>query len=268
MNKDIYEKKFNEYLSLAENGIKEFFIPATEVEKAMEYTLSAGGKRVRPVVALAVCDMLGGKVEDALPYAISIELIHTYSLIHDDLPCMDNDDERRGKPACHITYGEGLALLAGDGLLTKAFEVAASGKYPKAVSIIADNAYKMVLGQGNEFVNLDGVVSVDNTLEIYAQKTSALLVAAAVCGGVAANASDEVLGKLNDFALNLGLAFQVIDDLLDEDDESSLFISAVGREKAALYAAELSQKAYSAVSGFENNEFINELINRLLHRKG
>ncbi len=268
MNNEIYEKKFNAYLSLAQKGIKEFFVPDTEVEKAMEYTLSAGGKRVRPVIALAVCDMLGGDLKNALPYAVAIELIHTYSLIHDDLPCMDNDDERRGKPACHIAFGEGIALLAGDGLLTKAFEVAASGKYPKTISVLAENAYKMVLGQGSEFVNKVEELSVDNILDIYAQKTSALLVAAAVCGGIAAGASDEILETLKEFALNLGLAFQVVDDLLDADDEDSLFITAVGRERAGVYAAEFSEKAFAAVSAFENNEFIIETVSRLLHRKG
>ena len=130
MNSKLFELVFSEYLTIAEEGLEEYFAPTAEVEKAMEYTLSAGGKRVRPVLALAVCDMLGGDVAKALPYAVAIELIHTYSLIHDDLPCMDNDDERRGKPACHVAFGEGIALLAGDGLLTKAFEVAAKGANP------------------------------------------------------------------------------------------------------------------------------------------
>lgn len=268
MNDKLFELVFNEYLTIAEEGIEEFFTPCAEVEKAMEYTLSAGGKRVRPVLALAVCDMLGGDVTKALPYAVAIELIHTYSLIHDDLPCMDDDAERRGKPACHIVFGEGMALLAGDGLLTKAFEIAAKGESLEAIAVIAANAYKMVLGQGSEFVNKDVSVSVDNTLEIYSHKTSALLVGAAVCGALAAGAKKEDIEKIEEFALNLGLAFQVIDDLLDADEEDSLFISAVGRKKAEEYAAEFSEKAYAAVSDFKKNEFVTELINKLLHRKG
>jgi geranylgeranyl diphosphate synthase type II len=236
------------------------------VRDMLLYSLESGGKRVRPLLTLLFCRAAGGDWKNALPFACAVEYVHTYSLIHDDLPCMDDDDERRGRPSCHVAFGEALALLAGDGLLTKAFSVASEGGSAKAVRVISDCAYEMALGQADEFVNKDADLSVDNILEIYARKTGALLVAAAVCGGVAAGAEGETLDKLRDFALNLGLAFQLRDDLLDAEGEQSLLIAAAGRAAAEKLAAEYTQKAEDALACFGNNDFLMTLTDKLLHR--
>lgn len=267
MNDALFEKKLSDYSSLAEGLLNRCFESYGKLEEAMKYTLFAGGKRVRPVLALAVCDMLCGKAEPALPYAAAIELIHTYSLIHDDLPCMDDDAVRRGKPSCHVAYGETLALLAGDALLTKAFSVAAMGGSAAAVRVISDNAYEMAMGQAEEFVNKGEDISVDNILNIYSRKTSALLIAAAVCGGVAAGTDGETLDRLRAFALNLGLAFQICDDLLDADGEDCLLVKKLGKARVEKLAAEYSAKAENALAGFGNNAFLLALTEKLLHRK-
>lgn len=266
MNDALFEEKYSAYSSAVDDMLDRCFESYGKLEEAMNYTLFSGGKRVRPTLALAVCDMLCGKPERALPYAAAIELIHTYSLIHDDLPCMDNDDVRRGKPSSHVAFGEALALLAGDGLLTKAFSVASLGGSAEAVRVIADNAYEMAMGQAEEYVNKNEKLSVDNILNIYARKTGALLIAAAVCGGIAAGADGETLDKLSGFARDLGLAFQVRDDLLDADGEDSLLIARLGRDAAEALAAELTEKAERAISGFGNNGFLLALTEKLLHR--
>ena len=255
-----------EYASAVDDLLDRCLESYGRLEEAMNYALFPGGKRVRPALALAVCDMLCGKPDRALPYAAAIELIHTYSLIHDDLPCMDDDAVRRGKPSCHVAYGETLALLAGDALLTKAFSVASEGGSAEAVRVISDNAYEMAMGQAEEFVNKDADQSVDNILNIYARKTSALLIAAAVCGGIAAGADGETLDRLRAFALNLGLAFQVRDDLLDADCEDCPLIKKLGREGAETLAAELTAKAEDALAGFAGNGYLLAFTEKLLHR--
>ena len=266
MNDATFSEKYAAYASMAEARLRACAGSGSTLEEAMGYTLFSDGKRVRPALARAVGDMLCGEPEKALPYAAAIELIHTYSLIHDDLPCMDDDDERRGRPSCHVAFGEALALLAGDGLLTKAFSVASEGGSAEAVRVISDCAYEMALGQADEFVNKDASILVDNILEIYARKTGALLVAAAVCGGIAAGADGETLDKLRAFALNLGLAFQLRDDLLDADGEESLLIAVAGRAAAEKLAAEYTQKAEAALAGFGNKGFLLTLTDKLLHR--
>lgn len=266
MNEACFKERYARYSSAAEDMLTECVASDDKLGEAMRYTLFSDGKRVRPVLALAVCDMLCGEPERALPYACAIELIHTYSLIHDDLPCMDDDDERRGKPSNHVAFGDALALLAGDALLTKAFSVAALGGSAEAVRVISDNAYEMARGQADEYVNKDNDVSVDNIMDIYARKTSALLIASAVCGGIAAGADEETLGKLRAFALDLGLAFQVRDDLLDADGEDIPLVIKLGRAGAEKLAAEHSEKAKNALAGFDNNEFLLALTEKLLHR--
>ena len=266
MNDALFNERFTAYSALAESYLAERVKLTGPVGEAMEYSLSSGGKRIRPVLSLAVCDMLCGEPERALPYACAVELIHTYSLIHDDLPCMDDDDFRRGKPSCHVAFGEAVALLAGDGLLTKAFSVAADGGNAEAIRVISENAFKMVLGQGDEFVNADKDISVDNILEIYAGKTSALLVAAAECGGIAAEADASALERIRMFAQRLGLAFQVRDDLLDAENEDCPLVVKLGTAGAEALAEKLSCEAAEALAGFDNNDFLLTLTEKLLHR--
>lgn len=267
MNNNCFELQYDKYLEFINKYLDEKFVVDGPMQEAAKYTISSGGKRLRPVITLAVCEALGGSIQDALPYAVAIEMIHNYSLIHDDLPCMDNDDERRGKPSCHIEYGETLALLAGDGLLTKAFNIASEGKYCEAIKVISDCAYKMVVGQANEFVNIDKSFSIEKLIEIYSYKTSALFQAAAVCGAIVAKASPNTQNIINDFAYNLGVAFQLEDDLLDSDEENTMIISILGKDGAYELGKSFSDKAVEALNkSFDNNEFLQHLTNKLIKR--
>lgn len=192
---------------------------------AMKYSLMAGGKRLRPRLAMMACEALGGKAWDAVYYGAAIECVHTYSLIHDDLPSMDNDDMRRGKPTCHKKFGEATAILAGDGLLTLAFEIIAdcpltAEQNIKAVKVLsrAAGAYGMVLGQTMDMTLKNG--SREEVLSMYEKKTGALICAAASLGAIAAGGSGE---EFNNFSYNLGAAFQIRDDILDiEGNEKDL----------------------------------------------
>ncbi|MFM5980068.1 MAG: geranylgeranyl diphosphate synthase CrtE [Sphaerospermopsis kisseleviana] len=204
-------------------------IPVVYPEKiydAMRYSLLAGGKRVRPILCLATCEMIGGSIEMAMPTACAVEMIHTMSLIHDDLPAMDNDDYRRGKLTNHKVYGEDIAILAGDGLLALAFEFVAS-QTPENVPTQRTLQVIARLGKalgaaglvGGQVVDLESEGKSDISLEtlnfIHNHKTAALLEACVVCGGIIAGASPEDIQKLTRYSQNIGLAFQIIDDILD-----------------------------------------------------
>ncbi|MBQ7718228.1 MAG: polyprenyl synthetase family protein [Clostridia bacterium] len=186
------------------------------VYDAMNYSLSAGGKRIRPYLAMLACRALGGKAEDVFPFATAIEMVHTYSLIHDDLPAMDNDDLRRGKPTSHKVYGEAMAILAGDALLTEAFSVIAESDLSADKKIRAAGALSkragakgMVLGQA---LDMKGSESLDGLLLMYERKTSDLLAAALSMGAIAAGGKGD---EFDTFAKYTGIAFQVMDDILD-----------------------------------------------------
>jgi geranylgeranyl diphosphate synthase, type II len=204
-------------------------IPVVYPEKiyeSMRYSLLAGGKRLRPILCLATCEMMGGTIEIAMPTACAVEMIHTMSLIHDDLPAMDNDDYRRGRLTNHKVYGEDIAILAGDGLLAYAFEFVATQTPP---SVPRENVLQVVarLGRalgaaglvGGQVVDLESEGKSDISLEtlnfIHNQKTAALLEACVVCGGILAKAPSEDVQRLSRYAQNIGLAFQIIDDILD-----------------------------------------------------
>ncbi|MGB9826016.1 MAG: polyprenyl synthetase family protein, partial [Desulfofundulus sp.] len=200
--------------------------PAKELEKAMRYSLFAGGKRLRPILALASAEAVGADPAVALPAACALEFIHTYSLIHDDLPAMDNDDWRRGKPTNHVVFGEAQAILAGDGLLTQAFYILATGPYPPSVgreqilAAIAEiagaaGAEGMVGGQSAD-IRAQGKSGDPETLYyIHTHKTGALLKASVRVGALLAGASSSVLSSLTLYGEKLGLAFQISDDVLD-----------------------------------------------------
>ncbi|MCM0592966.1 MAG: geranylgeranyl diphosphate synthase CrtE [Gloeotrichia echinulata IR180] len=197
-----------------------------KIYESMRYSLLAGGKRVRPILCLATCEMTGGTIEMAMPTACALEMIHTMSLIHDDLPAMDNDDYRRGKLTNHKIYGEDVAILAGDGLLAYAFEFVAIHT-PKNVP--SDQVLQVIarLGRamgaaglvGGQVVDLESEGKLDTTLEtlnfIHNHKTAALLEASVVCGGILTGVSSEDLQRLTRYAQNIGLAFQIVDDILD-----------------------------------------------------
>ncbi len=251
----------------------------SSLQDAELYSLLAGGKRIRPFLLLKACTILGGSEEDALPLALAMEMVHTYSLIHDDLPSMDNDDLRRGKPTCHKKYGESTALLAGDALLTRAFETVASAeclsaeKRVSAIQILASAAgdQGMLAGQIMDIRAEKVTPSEETLLKLHAHKTGTLIRGACMLGAVAAgvlpNSGDSRLKSLSLYADRIGLAFQVIDDILDRTgDEASLgktvdsdraqgkttFLSFMSIENAERYAVILTEQAVEAISDLDD----------------
>ncbi len=262
MNNNVLES----HLELIEKSIMKF-VPSAEksyniIEDAMKYSLESGGKRVRPMLVLEFCRICGGDVEKALPFASAVEFIHTYSLIHDDLPCMDNDDMRRGKPSSHIKFGEADALLAGDALLTHAFSVLASAQLSEkqivdAVRTLSD--YAGVNGMiGGQVIDLEGEnnnLSIEDLFLMDKLKTAALITSACVLGCIAADNYDNIPSAVR-FAENLGIAFQIVDDVLDylegEDNSDiisgkSTYVSLLGIEKARAEAAKYTDAALDAL---------------------
>lgn len=223
------------------------------IHKAMRYSLFAGGKRLRPVLCLAAAEACGGKIEPALPAACAVECIHTYSLIHDDLPCMDDDDLRRGRPTSHKVFGEGIAVLAGDALLTVAFELLAAAhgtpRYPVAALVCelaqAAGSRALIAGQVADLEGEGQPVKLPQLRFIHEAKTAALLTASIRLGAMSANATPAKLEALTAFGKHLGLAFQVIDDILDVTQTSEKLGKSAGKDVAA-------QKAtYPALLGLE-----------------
>lgn len=284
--------KMNEYIEMINNELLLHLPEADqgqkEVVRAMRYSLENGGKRLRPILVLEFCRVCGGDVEKALPFACAVEYIHTYSLIHDDLPCMDNDDLRRGKPSCHKKFSEATALLAGDALLTHAFECLTSadlsdGQIASAVALLAQNAgvCGMIGGQvlDLKFETVDP--SINDLLTVHKLKTGALISAACLLGCIAADADDEMLSYASSFAYNLGIAFQIKDDLLDiygdeavlgkpvgsdEENEKSTYVTMVGIENAEKDVEVLTDKAISYLSAFDDNGFLKDLAEYLVTR--
>lgn len=255
------------HLELVENSIMNFVPSAGKsyavIEEAMKYSLESGGKRVRPMLVLEFCRICGGDVEKALPFAAAVEFIHTYSLIHDDLPCMDNDDMRRGKPSSHIKFGEADALLAGDALLTHAFTALASAELSSkqivnAVKTLSDyaGANGMI---GGQIIDLEGEnknLSLDELFLMDKLKTAALITAACVLGCIAADNYDNIPAAIR-YAENLGIAFQIVDDILDflegEDNSDiisgkSTYVSLLGLENARVEAAKYTDAALEALN--------------------
>jgi geranylgeranyl diphosphate synthase type II len=223
------------------------------IHAAMRYSIFAGGKRLRPVICLASAEVIGGKIDNALPLACALECIHTYSLIHDDLPAMDNDDFRRGKPTSHKVYGEGMAILAGDGLLTIAFEIAVQGKATSRYSYAdlvrelaaASGSQGMVGGQVADLEGEGKKISPADLRYIHENKTAALIASSIRLGAMSANATPKQLAHLTDFGQSLGLAFQVIDDILDVTQTTEKLGKSAGKDVAA-------QKAtYPALLGLD-----------------
>ena len=221
-----YKKQYGEYLARAEEALNracERYLPEeSEVCRAARYSLMGGGKRIRAVLVLAVCDMLHGSAEAAEQFAAAVEMLHCYSLIHDDLPCMDNDDMRRGKPSCHKAFGESTAMLAGDVLLTEAFEAVAGAPAPASVCVCAAQALGagagsrgMVYGQELD-LKYEALAATEEQLRlIHRHKTGALINAAIQMGGAAAQADEAQRKALEAYAYGIGLVFQIVDDVLD-----------------------------------------------------
>ena len=286
-----------QYLSRIEEALASY-LPAKDclqkdVIEAMEYSLLAGGKRIRPTLTLEFCRVCGGDVQAAMPFACAVEMIHSYSLIHDDLPCMDNSDLRRGRPANHIQYGEDIALLAGDGLLTLAFETALSPESIKlagaqrgaeAARLLAKaaGAEGMVGGQVIDLQHENQRAPIEVLLEMDRKKTGALIQAAAQMGCAVAGADQKQREAAVEYAACVGLAFQIRDDILDvisdpetlgkpvgsdDKNEKSTYVSLLGMEKAQQLVNELTQQAESALSAFsEDTAFLREFAQSLANR--
>ena len=229
-----------------------------KIYESMRYSLMAGGKRVRPILCLASCELVGGTIDMAMPTACALEMVHTMSLIHDDLPAMDNDDYRRGKLTNHKVYGENMAILAGDGLLTYAFEFIASQTKnvppERVLQVIVKfgRAFGAAGVVGGQVVDIDSEGKPDISLEtlhyIHTHKTAALLEACVLCGAMLAGADEETLQRLSRFAQNIGLAFQIIDDILDITQTQEQLGKSAGKDVAA-------QKAtYPSLLGLEESE--------------
>lgn len=287
------ERQIQEYRDYTENYLKNIYgkfrkEPQTLLFDAMEYSLLAGGKRLRPVFAYEFCRMCGGQWQDAAPFAAAIEMIHTYSLIHDDLPCMDNDDFRRGRPTNHKVFGEGMAVLAGDALLTDAFMIASSGKLPQpwtmadAISLMAEGAGSlgMVGGQVLDIMSQERELSEQEVLDIQSRKTGRLINIACCLGAMAGGASQNQFEAAAQFASGLGLAFQIRDDMLDvigtreemgkgvgTDAEKNTFVRLYGLEKCETLVQQYTDYAISALQAFEDREFIIALAKSLTDRR-
>jgi len=242
-------------------------VPPTTIHKAMRYSLFAGGKRLRPILCLAAAEACGGNTTAALPHACAVECIHTYSLIHDDLPSMDNDDLRRGRPTCHKVFGDGIAILAGDALLTIAFEIATQAKPVSRYDLrdvfrdiaVASGSRKLIAGQVADLEAEGRRVTRAQVRSIHENKTAALLTASVRLGAMAANANAKQLAAITAFGRALGLAFQVIDDILDVTQTSDKLGKSAGKDIAA-------QKAtYPAVIGLEKSRAEARRLTRRAH---
>jgi geranylgeranyl diphosphate synthase type II len=246
---------------------KESTPPAT-IHRAMRYSLFAGGKRLRPILCLAAAEACGGEINPALPLACAVECIHTYSLIHDDLPSMDNDDLRRGRPTCHKVFGEGIAVLAGDALLTIAFEIAATVQLPRRYSLpgvfseiaSAAGSRKLIAGQVADLEAEGRTLNRAQLRYIHENKTAALLTASVRLGAMTANATAKQLAAITDFGRALGLAFQVIDDILDVTQTSEKLGKSAGKDIAAKKAT------YPAVIGLEKSRAEARRLTSKAHR--
>ena len=263
---------------LVNRALGRFLPPArtrpVTIHQAMRYSLFAGGKRIRPILTLAAAEACGGTTAGAMPLACVVECIHTYSLIHDDLPAMDNDDFRRGHATSHKVYGEGIAVLTGDALLTQAFEIAAQAKgwprYPHTALIreITETAgsLKLIAGQVADLEGEGENLSIAQLRYIHERKTSALLACSVRLGGMSANCTVRQLKALTDFGYNVGLAFQVIDDILDVTQTTeelgktagkdqaaakATYPAIVGLEKSGKIAKKLTDKAFAALKPFK-----------------
>lgn len=291
-------EKITEFSSLFENGLYEYFQEYLSEYKlifeSMEYSVKNGGKRVRPLLTMLFCDACGGGVKSAIPFAQAVEFVHTYSLIHDDLPCMDNDDYRRGKLSNHKVYGEAFALLAGDGLLTAAFELISKGclegLYDSETAVSGVSALSSLAGSrgmiGGQVVDLLNENNPDADFEVLqlmdSLKTGALIEAACVLGCIAAGADEAEINAARTFAQNIGLAFQIKDDILDvtssleklgkltgsdTENNKSTYVTLLGVEKCQELVEKLTDEAMKSLDAFSENEALKEYAEYLAHRE-
>jgi len=299
-----FESILNNWVGMVNKALDNYVVeketPESNIYKAMRYSLMAGGKRLRPVLALAVCELLDGDIEEVMPYACAIEMIHTYSLIHDDLPAMDDDDYRRGRLTNHKVFGEAMAILAGDALLNFAFEIATEAAYLnamdkkgsqaiinriKAINIIsrASGASGMIGGQVVDLESEGREISSSLLEYMHRCKTGALIKAPVMVAAVLCNASEDDINCLERFADNIGLAFQIKDDILDVEGniedlgkatggdaarKKSTFVTVYGLEESKRLLHVKTKNAIDSLGKFGSKaSFLIELANYLVTRK-
>lgn len=289
------ETSYNKLTSNYQSSIEEYlkntcFVYPNEPQQtlfsAMRYSLLAGGKRLRPLFTLEFCRMCCGEWTKAMPFAAAVEMIQTYSLIHDDLPCMDDDDVRRGKPTNHKVYGEAIAVLAGDALLTAAFSYLAKADLSAEARIRAVEILSQCAGElgmvGGQVLDIEGeqkVCTAQQVLDIETRKTGALICAACMLGVIAADGNAVQLKAAETFASNLGLAFQIRDDMLDvigdqqalgkavgTDQDKNTFVQLYGLETCEHLVREHTQKAIAALDAFQENGYLIDLAHSLIDR--
>lgn len=280
----IIDDKLDQYLALKDN-------PQGIIYEAMRYSVFAGGKRLRPVLMLLTCEMCGGDINEVLPFACALEMIHTYSLIHDDLPAMDNDDLRRGKPTSHKQFGEATAILAGDALLNKAFEVVSqysgnnSDRAIKAINILAvsSGTEGMIGGQIVDMQSEGRKITLDELRYLHLNKTGAIIRSACKIGAVMSGADSVKIKAVDEFSKNLGIAFQIQDDILDvtgteaelgkpigsdAEEGKNTYVSLLGLQKSKDMSEEYSKKAKQALDIFgEKANTLKELTDYLTDRR-
>lgn len=283
---------FDTYLHAVNDALEQYLTAPYDPHRvldAMHYSASAGGKRIRPMLTLEFARLCGGEWEKALPFACGVEMVQTYSLIHDDLPCMDDDDLRRGKPSCHVQFDEGTALLAGDGLLTMAFEALSDAELPPERIVQAVKTLSRSIGVdgmiGGQEMDLQNEEKRDLPLSVIRRtnekKTAALLTASCLLGVIAAGGTGEQMDAARQYGLYLGLAFQVVDDILDvtsteaalgkpigsdAENEKSTYVSALGLAEARRYAEDYTSRALEALGIFADAEPLKALTEKLLRR--
>lgn len=287
------ETTLGEYKSLIDKELDCYltFPPCKQQRllEAMRYSVNAGGKRIRAILTLEFAKLCGGTVEAALPAACAIEMLHTFSLIHDDLPSMDNDDMRRGKPSCHIAFDEATALLAGDALTIYPFIVIADSvnhgvtaeNALKMSALLAENAGHMGMTGGQQIDTQFNSLTPDDLLQMYELKTSRLLQTAACLGCISADADDKTVSKADEYGKKLGLAFQIVDDILDicgdsaeigkptgsdAKNDKKTYASLVGLDAARKTAEQLTNRALTLLDEFPGNSFLKQLTIKLLDR--
>ena len=287
-----YDQQLQTYKQFIESYLKDFYSrfsgePQKKLFDAMQYSLFAGGKRIRPILTMEFCRMCCGDYRKAAPFAGAIEMIQTYSLIHDDLPCMDNDDFRRGIPTNHKVYGEGTAVLAGDALLTDAFMLASSATLDKpenvalAIGILAHNTGSMGM-VGGQMLDIDSEsteLTEQEVFHIHSRKTVALINASCVLGVIAGGGNEAQMQAASQFASGLGMAFQIRDDILDvigyaaelgkpvgTDEKKNTFVRLYGLKRCDDMVTRYTQMAIDALDAFEDADFLKEMALKLTSR--
>jgi polyprenyl synthetase len=289
-----YEENLENKIQLVDSELKKYLSPKypEHIYEAMSYSVFAGGKRLRPVLLLSACEAVGGDINDALPFACALEMIHTYSLIHDDLPAMDNDDFRRGKPTCHKQFDEATAILAGDCLLNYAYEIMISNvfknfekKYAKAAKIIAQysGTQGMLVGQVVDVESENKKIANKTLMYIHDNKTGGLIKAALMAGAIIGGADEDQISSFEKIGYNMGMAFQIKDDILDvtstqevlgkpilsdEKNNKVTYVTLYGLKTAEEDYLTLSTGAVKLISDFgDKAEFLKEYAEKLIYRE-